>query len=74
MTKKFTFTNSTGNPVVTHRAWVNTLSPGDQEKFTAANIRQNASIAADPTADNDPEWSSFWDRYIKETNTVLTVE
>lgn len=74
MTKKFTFTNSTGGAVVNHQDWVKTLSPGDQEKFTAANIKQNASIAADPTADNDPEWSSFWDRYIKETNTVLTVE
>ena len=74
MTKKFTFTNSTGDAVVDHLYWVNTLSPGDQEKFAAAVIRQHAILAADPTADNDPEWDNFWNRYVIETNTVLNIE
>jgi hypothetical protein len=73
MTKKFTFTNSTGGAVVNHQDWVKTLSPGDQEKFTAAVIRQHAILAADPTTDNDPEWDAFWNRYVNETNTVLTI-
>jgi hypothetical protein len=73
MTKKFTFTNSTGGAVVNHQDWVKTLSLGDQEKFTAANIRQHAILAADPTTDNDPEWDAFWNRYVNETNTVLTI-
>jgi hypothetical protein len=74
MTKKFTLTNPTGKPVVSHSDWVKTLSPSDQEKLAAAVIRQNAMVAANPGPDNDPEWRAFWERYVKETNTTLTIE